>query len=271
MPKVFGMSAWSACAVLIASAALAGGAQASTASAAPNQAGASIAVVGGNRAQRELARITAKRVGGATIARVVFRAPSGALRHEHVHRTEMVVVSRGKQTLRSIWEQQLFVGTYLGLVQRWEGAGIAGVTTSETEGRVSQLRPYDVFSSNPKAIRVATLTRNLFNRSVLERAHIVEMEMIATPARLVVLTVRVNDPAAFLKHRATRLLNLFWRPSIPLLGFYFGVEDSSGTLVFATSRLPNTGGVFVIRSLDSCSPVSHSEVGLQPPPPCPAQ
>jgi hypothetical protein len=264
------MSAWSGCAVLVAGAVLAGGADASTAVAAPGQAGASVGVVGGNRAQRELARITARRVDGSTVARVVFRAPIGALRHEHIHGTEMIVASRGKRTLHSLWEQQLFVGTYLGLMQRWQGAGIAGAATSETEGTVSQLRPYDVFSSNPKAIKVATLTRDLFNRSVLERAHVVEMETIATPARLVVLTVRVNDPASFLKHRAARLLNLFWHPSIPLLGFYVGVEDSTGALVFATSRLPNTGGVFVIRSLDSCSPVSHSEVGLQPPPPCPA-
>ncbi len=264
------MSARSTCALLIASAALAGGAHTSTALAAPNQAGTSIAIVGGNRAQRELARITATRVGGTTISRVDFRSPIGALRHEHVDGTEMIVTARGKQTLRSVWEQQLFVGAYLGLMQRWQGAGIAGVATSETEGTVSQLRPYDVFGSNPKAIKVANLRRNLFNRSVLERARIVGMEMIATPARLVALTVRVSDPASFLKHRATRLLNLFWHPSIPLLGFYFGVEDSPGALVFATSRLPNTGGVFVIRSLDSCSPVSHGEVGLQPPPPCPA-
>jgi hypothetical protein len=265
------MRARSTCAVLIAGAVLAGGADASTALAAPGRAGASIVVVGGNRAQRELARITARRVGGSTVARVVFRAPIGALRHEHMHGTEMIVASRGKRTLRSIWEQQLFVGTYLGLMRRWQGAGIAGAATSETEGTVSQLRAYDVFGSNPKAIKVATLTRNLFNRSVLERAHIVGMETIATPARLVALTVRVSDPASFLKHRAARLLNLFWHPSIPLLGFYFGVEDSTGALVFATSRLPNTGGVFVIRSLDSCSPVSHGEVaGLQPPPPCPA-
>jgi len=182
----------------------------------------------------------------------------------------MIVASRGKQTLRSVWEQQLFVGTYLGLMQRWQGAGITSAATSETEGTVSQLRADDVFGSNPKATKVATLTRNLVNRSVLERARIVELETIATPARLVALTVRVSDPASFLKHRATRLLNLFWHPSIPLLGFYFGVEDSTGALVFATSRLPNTGAVFVIRSLDSCSPVSHGEVGLQPPPPCPA-
>lgn len=266
------MTARSARAMLVGSTVAVGVVLASNAGAASHPAVRSaIAVVGGNRAQRELARITAERVGGATIARVVFRAPVGELRHQHVHGTEMIVSSIGKRTLRAIWQQQLFVGTYLALMQRWEGAGIVGVATSETEGTVSQLRPYDVFGSNPRAIKVAVLTRKLLDTSVLEKAHIVELETIATPARLVAMTVRVGDPAAFLKHRAMRLLNLFWHPSVPLLGFYLGVEDSTGALVFATSRLPNTGGVFVIRSLDSCSPVSHSEAGLQPPPPCPAQ
>lgn len=265
------MSIRSARAPLVGIAVLIAGLLASTAGAAPQLARGSIAVAGGNRAQRELARITAKRVGGVTIARVVFRSPIGALRHEHLHGTEMIVSARGKRTLRSIWEQQLFVGTYLGLMQRWQGAGIAGVATTDTEGAVGQLRPYDVFSSNPKATKVAVLTRDLANASVRARAHIVELETMAAPARVVALTVRVRDPAAFLKHRATRLLNVLWHPPVPLLGYYLGVEDSSGALVFATSRLPNTGGVFVIRSLDSCSPVSHSEGGFQPPPPCPAQ
>lgn len=266
------MSARSARAVLVGSAVLASGVLASNAGAAPHQAGASIAIVGGNRAQRELARITAKRVGGSTIARVVFRAPIGALRHEHVHGTEMVVTSHGKQTLRSIWEQQLYVGTYLGLMQRWQGAGIAGAATSQTEGTVSQLRPYDLFSSNPRAIKVASLTRRLVDTSVLERAHIVELRTIATPARLIALTVRVSDPAAFLKHRAKHLLNLLWHPSIALLGYYVGVEDSTGALVFATSHLPNTGGLFVAPPLDNCSPIGHGDaITLTQPPPCPVR
>jgi hypothetical protein len=67
------------------------------------------------------------------------------------------------------------------------------------------------------------------------------------------------------------LLDLLVRPSIPLLGYYLAAQDSSGQLVWATSLLPGTGSVFTVPSLDSCSPVHHSEmVGYQPPP-CPAK
>lgn len=84
------------------------------------------------------------------------------------------------------------------------------------------------------------------------------------------MTVRVRDPAAFLKHRAATLLRLLVRPRIPLLGFYLGVEDGSGRVVWATSRLLNEGGVYAIPSLDACSPVSHGEPAGAPQKPCPA-
>ena len=84
------------------------------------------------------------------------------------------------------------------------------------------------------------------------------------------ITLRVGDPAAFLKHRTRPLLDLLNEPRIPLLGFYLGIEDASGQLVWATSRLPNTGGVFTIPRLDACSPVTHSEPIGHASPPCPA-
>jgi hypothetical protein len=265
------MSVRSAWVVLVGGSLLVGGVLASTTGAVTRWNGGSIVIVGGNRGQRELARITGKRVGGETLARVVFGSPVGVLRREHLHGTEMIVSSQGKPTLRSMWEQQLFVGTYLGLMQRWRGAGIAAAATGQSEARVGRLRPYDVFGSNPKAIKVASFARNLVNASILVGARIVELRTIATPARLVAFTVQVGDAAAFLKHRVKRLLNLLWHPSIKLLGYYFAVEDSTGALVFATSRLPNTGGLFVTRSLDNCSPVGHGDaITLTQPPPCPA-
>jgi len=40
---------------------------------------------------------------------------------------------------------------------------------------------------------------------------------------------------------------------IPLIGYYLGVKDSGGRLIWATFRLPNEGGVFVIPRLDACT------------------
>lgn len=239
----------------------------------PKRAGASVVIVGGSRAQRQLARLTALRVAGVTIRRVMFRRPSVVLRHQHVRGVELVVSSAGKQTLRAIWEQQLYVGTYLGLMERWPKAAVAAAT-GQREGAASGLRAYEVFGSNPRAVAVAGEVRLLVEAAARGGARIVELRTVATPARAIAITLRVADPAAFLKHWTLPLVGLLARPRVPLLGYYFGVQDDSGQLVWATSQLPEGGGVFVIPSLDACSPVKHSEgdvIGAGQPLPCPAR
>jgi hypothetical protein len=241
------------------------------AAAGPVPAGAKVVILGGTPAQRHLARLTALRVGGVTLSRVTFRAPTPILRNMHVHGVELAVSSHGKDTVRSEWEQELYVGAYLGLMARWPKASVVAAASTHTEGPVSRLRPYEVFASNPTSARVARFDQLLLSAASRARASVAELRVAALPARAIALTVRVNDPAAFLKHRAQSLLDLLARPSIPLLGYYLAAEDSSGQLIWATSQLPGTGAVFTIPSLDSCSPVHHSEPALHEPPPCPAK
>ena len=109
-------------------------------------------ILGGTPAQRHLARLTALRVGGVTLARVTFRAPTRLLRNMHVHGVELEVSSRGTDTVRSEWEQQLYVGAYLGLMARWPKASVAAAASTHTEGPVSRLRPYEVVASNPTTL-----------------------------------------------------------------------------------------------------------------------
>lgn len=209
-------------------------------------------IVGGTPAQRQLARLTALRVGGVTLSRITFRSPTRILRNMHVHGVELVVSSRGKDTVRSEWEQQLYVGSYLGLMGRWPKAAVGAAASAHTEGPVSRLRPYEVFGSNPKSTCVARFRQRLLAAAELAKASVVELRVAALPARAIALTVRVSDPAAFLKHRAQSLLDLLARPSIPLLAYYLAAENASGQLIWATSRLPGTGAVFTIPSLDAC-------------------
>ena len=230
---------------------------------------ACVAIVGGTPAQRQLARLTAHRVGGVTLSRVVFRSPTRALRH--VHGVELVVSSRGRDTVRSEWEQELYVGAYLGLTARWPKAAVAAVATAHTEGAVEQastfLRPYEVFGSDPSTSRVALFRRRLVAAAARVNARIIELRTSAMPARAIELTVRVSDPAVFLKHRAKSLVDLLAFPRMPLLGYYLAAEDSSGRVFWATSRLPGTGAVYTSHQLEGCSPVVNWGID---PPPCPA-
>jgi hypothetical protein len=257
-----GVCAMSASLLLIGDVAAAG--------ASPPPAGSKVAIIGGTAAQRQLGRLTALRVGGVTLSRVVFRSPTRILRTMHVHGAVLVVSSRGEDTLRSEWDQELYVGAYLGLMAGWPKGAVAAAAFDHTEGPVSRLRPYEVFGSNPPAARVALLRQRLTAAAAREKARVVELRVAATPARAIALTVRVADPAAFLKHRAKTLLDIFARPGVPLLGYYLAAENERGKVVWATFQLPGTGAVFTIPRLDACSPVSHSDaVGYQPPR-CPA-
>lgn len=236
----------------------------------PQRAGSNVVIVGGTAGQRELARLTALRVGGVTLSRVVFRSPTPILRKMHVHGTVLVVSSHGNDTLRSEWEQELYVGSYLGLTARWPKATVEAAAFAHTEGPVTQLRPYDVFGSNPTTARVALLRHRLVAAAARAKASVVELRVAATPARAVAFTVRVADPAAFLKHRATTLLDILTRPGLPLLGYYLAAENERGQVVWATSQLPGSGAVFTIPTLDVCNPVSHGDAVGYHPPPCPA-
>jgi hypothetical protein len=251
-----------------------GAAASATAPVPSPRAGAAVVIVGGSPAQRQLARLTALRVGGVTIRRVVFRHPSMVLRREHLRGLELVVSSAGKETLRAVWEQQLYVGIYLGQTERWPKAAVAAAATDQREGPVSRLRAYEVSGSKPHTMAMGREVSLLVEAVARGSARIVELRTVATPARAIALTLHVADPAAFLKHWTVPLVRLLERPRVPLLGYYLGVQDASGRLVWATSRLPDTGGVFAIPSLDACSPVSHGGMGgtgLRQPLPCPAR
>ncbi|MGD0713120.1 MAG: hypothetical protein ABSB24_02905 [Gaiellaceae bacterium] len=166
----------------------------------PKRAGALVVIVGGSPAQRQLARLTAARIGGVTIRRVVFQRPSLVLRHEHVRGVELVVSSAGNRTLRAEWEQQLYVGVYLELMGRWPKAAVAAAASDQTEGPVSRLRAYEVFGSNPRAAAVQRELVPLSAAAARHGARVVELRIAATPARTIALTLRVSDPAVFLKH-----------------------------------------------------------------------
>jgi hypothetical protein len=228
------------------------------------RAGAAVAIVGGTTAQRQLARLTALRVGGLTLDRIVFRTPS-----------ELDVVSAKPSskalTVRSDWEQRLYVGTYLALMARYPQAVVTRAKTASSEIPANRVPAYDLWGALPRATAVADETRLLVEGAQTRGARVLELRIAATPARAIAITLRVTDPAAFLKHRAASFLQLLYKPRIRLLGFYVGLQDASGRLVWATSRLPNEGAVFAIPRLDACSPVGHWEPIGSKQAPCPAR
>ena len=181
----------------------------------------------------------------------------------------MVVTSSQPRTVRGDWELQLFTGTFVALDARYR-VPLGRIVAGGREGRIATWRPFDL-STRPRTSRqVGALRMRLVEAVARAHATVVELRTAATPARAIALTLRVSDPAAFLKHRALGVLNVLFEAKVPLLGFYVGLENANGRLVWATSRLPNEGAVFATPDLDPCSPVQHWDGGVDQRP-CPAK
>ena len=229
-----------------------------------------VRVVGGTKAERALARLVATRIGGVTIRSVRFRPPAPALHRLHVRGPELVVASSEPQTVRGTWESHLYAGTFVALLARYR-LPLGAIAAGGSVGPLRLWRPFDLYSTLPTSKEIGALELRLAEAAARAGAQVIERRTAATPSRAIALTLRVADPAEFLKHRALRLLNVLYSAKTELLGFYVGLEDGTGTLVWATSRLPNEGAVFAVPALDACSPVAHSEAYGHTPPPCPAR
>lgn len=260
----------------IVGSALIGGIGVRDASAAPVAAPSKVApagdfvqIRGGSPAQRRLARLVALRVGGVTIREVRFGPPRRVLRNADVHGTEMFVTSSQPRTVRGEWEMHLYSGTFAALLARYR-VPLSGISAGDGEGPLRLWPTFDLYSQLPTSREVGVLVGDLVSTSIRAGAKVVEERTAATPARAIALTLQVSDPAAFLKHRALGVLNVLYKTKVPLLGFYVGLKDARGQLVWATSRLPNEGSVYAIPSLDACSPVTHSEALGAKQLPCPA-
>jgi hypothetical protein len=233
-------------------------------------AGQLVRVVGGSPRQRSLARVVALRAADPTIVSIYFRTPDAFLKRQGVRAAEMVVTSSQPRTLRGIWQAKLYAGTFLALASRYR-VPLGAISAGGSQAPVARWLHFDIYSRQAKSIEIAALRRRFLQLAGTSGAKVSEFRTAATPARAIAVTLRVDDPAAFLKHHTLRLLNVLDRTTVPLLGYYVGLKDARGRIVWATSRLPNEGGVFAIPRLDACSPVRHWEPVGRTQPPCPAK
>ena len=96
----------------------------------------------------------------------------------------------------------------------------------------------------------------------------------ASGATLVRLTIRpapdlvvaTGTPAAYLKHRLGNVLQVVRSGRD---ASFVDVVSMKGAKIFEFSCVPGEGSLYVRPDLDQCSPVTHSELQGNPPPPCP--
>jgi hypothetical protein len=115
---------------------------------------------------------------------------------------------------------------------------------------------------------------NRFRRAALgSGAEVVEASAGRPYGTAPSVTLRVANPAGFLKNKLWHLLEAYNRDRNSYEGYYLGIVDGGGrdVLETGTSTRVQGGSYWVRPDLDSCSPIQHggTPFGRQPPP-CPA-
>jgi len=200
--------------------------------------------------RRLLAKLAPSRIRSVRIGRVLHPArwniPNG---------TVQLDVQAGT-SLRGEWEAALLGDLYaaaadrlglrpVGLVASGSGTSQPGVVGG---ARVS-------FASVRRAARAG-------GARVVELRH---------QAGAVALTLRTDRPAVFLKHHGRQVVRAVQpKASYDLVSVYVGVEDGTGSLVYAWGWLPAEGMMWARPDLDACGPIFHSTPVGYHGPPCPA-
>ena len=102
----------------------------------------------------------------------------------------------------------------------------------------------------------------------------VRTAVAASGANLIRLTIRpapdlvvaTAKPADYLKHRLANVLQVVRSGRD---ASFVEVVNRNGAKIFEFAYVPGEGSLYVRPALDQCSPVTHSELQGNPPPPCP--
>jgi len=104
------------------------------------------------------------------------------------------------------------------------------------------------------------------------KAQLVGVDVMRPGPIGVALTLRVSDPARFLKHRFSGVLGVFDNQPVGILARYLGVQGPSGTLVLEVANYPTGSSIYLAPKLRGCNPIPGM-MGIpgMKIPPCPAK
>lgn len=155
-------------------------------------------------------------------------------------------------SMRDQWEARLLAARYIAEARRLH---LRPVGLIETDGNNGGGRAQDIRFQPSTAD-----SRQLHRRARQAGVRIMELRR---PFGALALTVRANNPAAFLKHHGRQFLEAVsggWR--------YIAVEDANGSIVYAVESWGNGGGFFARPDLYACAVSGPRDASQRLP--CPA-
>lgn len=245
------------------------GAMATTAAASVPRA---VRISGGAPAQQRVVRAVLAKLGSQRITAVTFKP------HAHmlgITNGQEMDVSGVDRSLRTHWDEQLFAVAYLreSLTTRapeprlivLNGDTFVPVHGPRHPGRIPPAGP----RASAKVVARYVAAVKLVAKS--ESAHVVGVDVMRPGPVGVAVTLRVPDPASFLKHRLNGILTTSDNLPLGILTNYLGVVGPTGTLVFAIAEFPTGNSIYIAPKLRGCPQLGISGLGMTSVPPCPAK
>jgi hypothetical protein len=230
-------------------------------------------VSGGTPEQRALVRSIVEGLAPTELEHVRILAPDPAGTPLGIDAAELSVTPhhRERGSSRAYWEELLIAGAFRdrsaeeGLMKVIWVEGVQGGALIDLRGRkpTSPARP----ASTAERTSIARMVSARARRA---RATVEQLDVVSPHGPAVVLIVRVDDAAAFLRHRFLPMVEGWWVAN-RLEGSYVLVRDRDGSVVQETmhaSRLL-ASSYYVRPDLAGCDPIVHFSP-VREPPPCPA-
>ena len=231
-----------------------------------------VRISGGSPAQQRVVRIVLAKLQSERITAVTFK-PHAHLRG--ITNGQEMDVSGVDGSVRTHWDEQLFVAAYLreSLTRRapepklivMNGDSFVPVHGPRHPGRIPPPGP------RASAKEIADYVSAVKLVAKWESAHVVGVDVMRPGPIGVAVTLRVRDPARFLKHRLSGVLTTFNNWPLGILAGYLGVQGPTGTLVFEVGNFPTGSSIYIAPNLRGCNPIPMTmPIGMKIPP-CPAK
>ena len=231
-----------------------------------------VPISGGTPAEQRVVRAVLVRLRSPRITRVTF-AP-----HAHmpgITNGQRMDISGVDRSVRTYWDEQLFVAAYLreSLTRRapepslivMNGDSFVPVHGPRHPGRIPPAGP------RASARVIAAYVSSVRTAAASAKARLVGVDVMRPGPIGVAYTLRVADPARFLKHRLNSVLTVFDNQPTGVLQRYLGVQGPSRAVVFAIANFRTGFRIHVDPELSGCNPIPMTGPGAMNAPPCPAK
>ena len=219
-----------------------------------------VRIAGGTVAQRQLLRELVRRSDTRTIREL--RLLPRAVRRGGAR---LQLTSDGGA---AAYVEEALVAAEFVRASRQRGLPFVGSLVFDTGAARGDVVP--LFETRPADERqVGDYVRAVREAATRSGADVEELRTPAVSLEALVLRLRVDDPARFLKYRAPELVEALRLAPPRFVGYGVDVVADAGRF-FSFGSLPNGFTVFVRPDLEGCSPIDHSRPASAPLPRCPA-